>query len=163
MHSTTLGSSQPPLYNATFVDYEQRYLSLLRTIASLQWVRESLPAHTRYYESLKNKLKNEEITKNVLESSVQQSRKTNDSTRFKELMSTKKSGASSDIVPYSDLIERLQKSNNRILDLNEQLQQAKLMHDDMLANMKELNGCCSQLRVLFDQVQLRFTSDEGKN
>ncbi|KAG2188261.1 hypothetical protein INT44_001014 [Umbelopsis vinacea] len=150
MHSTTLGSSQPPLYNATVVDYEQRYLSLLRTIASLQWVRESLPAHTRYYESLKNKLKNEEITKNVLESSVQQSRKTNDSTRFKELMTTKKGGA--DIVPYSDLIERLQKSNNRILDLTEQLQQAKLMHDDMLANMEELNGCCSQLRVLFDQV-----------
>lgn len=42
-------------------------------------------------------------------------------------MSTKKGGGPSDIVSYSDLIERLQKSNNRILDLNEQLQQAKSM------------------------------------
>lgn len=70
MDSTALGSSEPPLYNAALLGYEQRYLSLLRTIASLQWVRESLPAHTRYYQSLKNKLKNEEITSNLLEADV---------------------------------------------------------------------------------------------
>lgn len=70
MEPTALGSSEPPLYNASLVDYEQRYLGLLRTIASLQWVRESLPSHTRYYESLKNKIKNEQITNNLLEADV---------------------------------------------------------------------------------------------
>jgi hypothetical protein len=70
MDSAELGSSEPPIYNAALGDYEQHYLSLLKSIASLQWVRESLPSHTRYYESLKNKLKNEEMTRQLLEDNM---------------------------------------------------------------------------------------------
>ncbi|KAJ2963026.1 hypothetical protein NQZ79_g2014 [Umbelopsis isabellina] len=127
MDSAELGSSEPPIYNAALGDYEQHYLSLLKSIASLQWVRESLPSHTRYYESLKNKLKNEEMTRQLLEDEMQLSRKSNDSTRFKEILSSMKTGSQSDITSYSDLIERLQKCHSRISSLNEQLEQAKDM------------------------------------
>lgn len=55
------------------------------------------------------------------------SQKTNDFSRFKELMLSRKNGSQSDIVSYSDLIERLQKSSGRMLDLNAKLEQAKIM------------------------------------
>ncbi|CAM0135122.1 hypothetical protein VKS41_000298 [Umbelopsis sp. WA50703] len=63
-----------------------------------------------------------------------------------------KVGSQSDITSYSDLIERLQKCQSRISNLNDQLEQAKDMHEDMLKNMEKLNDCCSELRILFDQI-----------
>jgi tRNA U54 and U55 pseudouridine synthase Pus10 len=35
---------------------QERYIHLVREITQLQWVRESLPSHSKYYESLKKKL-----------------------------------------------------------------------------------------------------------
>lgn len=36
--------------------YQDRYIRLVREITALQWVRESLPSHSKYYEGLKKKL-----------------------------------------------------------------------------------------------------------
>lgn len=36
--------------------YQDRYVQLVKEITTLQWVRESLPSHSKYYEGLKKKL-----------------------------------------------------------------------------------------------------------
>lgn len=37
-------------------EYQTRYIQLVKDITTLQWVRESLPSHSKYYEGLKKKL-----------------------------------------------------------------------------------------------------------
>lgn len=37
-------------------EVQERYIHLVREITQLQWVRESLPFHSKYYEGLKKKL-----------------------------------------------------------------------------------------------------------
>jgi hypothetical protein len=36
--------------------YQEKYVRLVKEITTLQWVRESLPSHSKYYEGLKKKL-----------------------------------------------------------------------------------------------------------
>lgn len=36
--------------------YQESYIRLVKEITQLQWVRESLPSHSKYYEGLKKKL-----------------------------------------------------------------------------------------------------------
>lgn len=37
-------------------EIQARYIQLVKDITQLQWVRESLPSHSKYYEGLKKKL-----------------------------------------------------------------------------------------------------------
>lgn len=37
-------------------EIERKFIQLVKGITELQWVRESLPAHSKNYESLKKKL-----------------------------------------------------------------------------------------------------------
>lgn len=50
--------------------YQDRFLWLLRQITKLQWVRESLPSHSKYHEALRQKYEKEVNTKTRLERSL---------------------------------------------------------------------------------------------
>jgi hypothetical protein len=48
-------------------DYQERFVSLIREITTLQWVRESLSSHSKYYEGLKKKLEKQVHLKTLSE------------------------------------------------------------------------------------------------
>lgn len=60
-----------PLQGTKNMSQEQdRYIHLVKDITSLQWVRESLPSHSKYYEGLKKKLEKQQHLKEFSESEL---------------------------------------------------------------------------------------------
>lgn len=49
---------------------QDRYIHLVTEITTLQWVRESLPSHSKYYEGLKKKLEKQLHLKEFSESEL---------------------------------------------------------------------------------------------
>lgn len=49
------------------LDPQDRFLTLVREISELQWVRESLPAQTKHYQTLKQHQEREMHLKTLLE------------------------------------------------------------------------------------------------
>ncbi|CAO3611146.1 unnamed protein product [Cunninghamella echinulata] len=75
----TTNSSQPITpFTSESPSYENQFISLLKEITKLQWVRESLPVQTKYYEGLKLRLKRELHLKTLLEKQLQEYRKKHD-------------------------------------------------------------------------------------
>lgn len=50
-----------------FMNYQDRFIRLVKEITQLQWVRESLPSHSKYYEGLKKKLDKQTHLKSLSE------------------------------------------------------------------------------------------------
>lgn len=49
---------------------QDRYVQLVKEITALQWVRESLPSHSKYYEGLKKKLEKQQHLKEFSENEL---------------------------------------------------------------------------------------------
>ncbi|KAG2215355.1 hypothetical protein INT46_011725 [Mucor plumbeus] len=122
-------------------EIQARYIQLVKDITQLQWVRESLPSHSKYYEGLKKKLEKQMHLKTLSEKEFQQS---NNHTKS-----------------FSNIIESVKFYENAIQQIQTQIDQAKIMMDDLNGEKQKLDNLCNQLHQLYDQVIIPDSEDSS--
>ncbi|KAG1171754.1 hypothetical protein G6F70_006352 [Rhizopus microsporus] len=115
------------------MDYQDRFVQLVKDITRLQWVRESLPSHSKYYESLKKKLEKQTHLKVLSENELKEYQQRQDkSVRF-----------------YDNAIQKLQF----------EMQQAKEVLQDLNTEKRKLDHLCDELHLLYDQIIIEDPED----
>ncbi|CDS04079.1 hypothetical protein LRAMOSA07034 [Lichtheimia ramosa] len=122
--STIVHPSQPSDSSTCSLSYEDSFLRLLREITRLQWVRESFPSHSKYYDGLQQK--QQRLQKRI----------------EKYLAPTKETDTS---ITMESLQHELQ-------SIQEQIAVADDMLQDLLINKHELDAVCDELHSLYDEV-----------
>ncbi|KAI9307421.1 hypothetical protein BJ944DRAFT_228628 [Cunninghamella echinulata] len=160
----TTDSSQPITpFTSESPSYENQFINLLKEITKLQWVRESLPVQTKYYEGLKLRLKRELHLKTLIEKQLQEYRQKHDANSNLKILKrhSKSSSPSSssnnnnDVKSepsYTDLIERLRHSEAKITDIETQIHSAESMLQDLRMNKHSLDTHCMDLHSLYDEI-----------
>ncbi|CAO3618225.1 unnamed protein product [Cunninghamella blakesleeana] len=143
--------------------YEDQFIRLLKEITKLQWVRESLPVQSKYYEGLKQRHKRELHLKELIEKQLQEHRKKQDASSNLRMLKRSSSSTSSSNTSihnetttsepsYSELIERLRNSETKISDIETQLHSAESMLQDLRMNKHSLDTHCMDLHSLYDEI-----------
>ncbi|KAI8339830.1 hypothetical protein BD560DRAFT_412540 [Blakeslea trispora] len=139
---------------------QERYIQLVKQITQLQWVRESLPAHSKYHEGLKKKLEKQIRLKEFSEKELKKIQAEKDqygSTIKRSLFSHSNNGSATK--SYTNTIESVRSYESTIQQLEGQIEQAKLMMEDLNEEKKKLDSLCHELHVLYDEVILPDTED----
>lgn len=106
-----------------FMNYQDRFIRLVKEITQLQWVRESLPSHSKYYEGLKKKLDKQTHLKSLSEKELKEYQIKQDNNNNKLFnQNTTIHGKS-----YSNIIESVKFYENAIQSLQAQIDQAEEM------------------------------------
>ncbi|CAO3599547.1 unnamed protein product [Absidia cylindrospora] len=132
---------------------QHQFVTLLKEITHLQWVRESLPIQSKYYQDLKEQHERETHLKGLLEKQIQEHRKKQDTT-FTGLLILKRSTSSFDNKTepsYSELIERLRRCDGKRKDIETQLRSAETMLQHFNSNKHTLDTHCLTLHTLYDK------------
>ncbi|OBZ86755.1 hypothetical protein A0J61_05194 [Choanephora cucurbitarum] len=141
-------------------DIQERFIQLVKQITQLQWVRESLPAHSKYHEGLKKKLEKQIRLKEFSEKELKKVQAEKDhygSTIKRSLFSSSNSGSATK--SYSNTIESVRLCENTIQQLESRIEQAKLMMEDLNKEKAKLDSLCHQLHELYDEIILPDAED----
>ncbi|KAI8074456.1 hypothetical protein BC940DRAFT_288302 [Gongronella butleri] len=149
-----MATTDDPQCATTFISesqsYQDQFVHLLREITKLQWVRESLPVQSKYYDGLKQRYARESHVKALLEKQLQDFRTKQDSTSL--LMLRRNSNDKKDEISYTDVIERLRRCEAKLKDVETQMQAAESMLQDLHINKHKLDTYCMELHMLYDEI-----------
>ncbi|KAI8329757.1 hypothetical protein BC941DRAFT_442358 [Chlamydoabsidia padenii] len=153
---TTLEMSQR--VSPSILDPQAHFLTLLNKITQLQWVRESLPAQTKHYQSLKQQQEREVHLKSLLEKQILEYRKKQDASSG--LLTLKRTTDTNKNEPTCmDLIERLQRCDRKLKDMENQVNAAQIMLHDLRLTKHTLDTHCLDLHTLYDEIVPRNPDD----
>ncbi|KAF7731666.1 hypothetical protein EC973_008836 [Apophysomyces ossiformis] len=138
--------------------YQDQFISLLKKITQLQWVRESLPSHSKYYEGLRQRYKREQHLHALYEKKLEEYRKRQDAVLpiLRPIRQTV-NGSSSEHKreeTLADLVEPLRQSQEKIIHMEAQMADAEEMLQDLMNNKLELDSVCDDMHTLYDEVVL---------
>ncbi|CEP16938.1 hypothetical protein [Parasitella parasitica] len=142
-------------------EIQARYIQLVKDITQLQWVRESLPSHSKYYEGLKKKLEKQMHLKTFSEKELinyQMEKDHNSSTSKRTLFSHQNNGPPKS---FSNIIESVKFYENAVQQIQAQIDQAKIMMDDLNSEKQKLDDLCTKLHQLYDQVIIPDPEDSS--
>lgn len=144
--------------------YQDRYVQLVKEITTLQWVRESLPSHSKYYEGLKKKLEKQIHLKAFSERELENYRLGKDyhssnasPLQLRSMFNSSSNNSSKS--SYSNVIESVRFYENAIQELEAQIDQAKIMMDELNVEKRRLDDLCTELHTLYDQVIIPDSED----
>ncbi|KAK4518105.1 uncharacterized protein ATC70_001456 [Mucor velutinosus] len=140
-------------------EIQARYIQLVKDITQLQWVRESLPSHSKYYEGLKKKLEKQMHLKSFSEKELVNYQKERDHTSSTSKRTLFSQQTNNHTKSFSNIIESVKFYENAIQQLQAQIDQAKIMMDDLNGEKQKLDNLCNQLHQLYDQVIIPDAED----
>ncbi|ORX51717.1 hypothetical protein DM01DRAFT_1408654 [Hesseltinella vesiculosa] len=146
----------PPLISEPH-SFQDQFIHLLKEITKLQWVRESLPVQSKYYEGMKQRYARESHLKALLEKQLQDFRKKQDASSLAML---RRNSNDKNESSYADLIDRLRRCEAKLEDVETQMQSASTMLQDLHANKHKLDVLCMELHMLYDQI-IADSQDDG--
>ncbi|KAI8641541.1 hypothetical protein BD408DRAFT_368082 [Parasitella parasitica] len=142
-------------------EIQARYIQLVKDITQLQWVRESLPSHSKYYEGLKKKLEKQMHLKTFSEKelvSYQMEKDHSSSTSKRSLFGHQ---TNSPPKSFSNIIESVKFYENAVQQIQSQIDQAEVVMDDLNGEKQKLDNLCAQLHQLYDQVIIPDPEDSS--
>ncbi|KAI8979845.1 hypothetical protein BDF20DRAFT_913344 [Mycotypha africana] len=138
-------------------DIRQKFLQLVKDITKLQWVRESLPAHSNYYEGLKRKLEKQIQLKNFSEKDFKIYQKEKDLKRSSIFHQQQQEQGTA----LNDKLESIKFYENAISQLQAQLNEAEVTLNEINDEKRRLDLLCEELHTLYDQVIMPDNEDSA--
>ncbi|KAI7897889.1 uncharacterized protein BX663DRAFT_546842 [Cokeromyces recurvatus] len=137
-------------------EIQQKYIQLVKEITRLQWVRESLPSHSKYYEGLKKKLLKQIGLKEFSEKELRNYQNEKDNQHHYSIsklgLFKTNDTPTTTTTSSTNLIESVKFYENAIQQLQAQIDQAKIMMDELKEERIKLDKLCNELHVLYEQV-----------